>query len=310
MTPVLNRQTNTGKKKKTIWISLISFVILCFVLCTAISLYVGISLTKLDKSPAVKNPGDYGMHYSNQVFLSKDGITHLKGWMIEPTEQPKATIIMSHGYGNNREAQGAGFLPLSKEFVKAGYRVVMFDFRDSGDSEGNQTTIGVKEQLDLLGVIQKMKETTKEPIVLYGISMGAATSLLAASQDDDVKAVVADSPFSDLTSYLKENLSVWSHLPNFPFTPLTIAILPVIADVNPAEASPIKAVEHIYPRPILFIHSTGDTKIPYTESEKMAKTHPDAFHFWKTDKAEHVQNYHVYKKEYVKRVLTFIDQSL
>ncbi|RBN42827.1 alpha/beta hydrolase, partial [Priestia megaterium] len=75
MTPVLNRQTNTGKKKKTIWISLIAFVILCFVVCTVISLYVGISLTKLDKNSAVKNPGDYGMHYSNQVFLSKDGIT-------------------------------------------------------------------------------------------------------------------------------------------------------------------------------------------------------------------------------------------
>src|SRR5690625_5772218 len=71
-------------------------------------------------------------------------------------------------------------------------------------------TVGAKEQLDLLGVIDWVDENYEEPIGLLGISMGASTSLLAAAQTDDVIGVVADSPFSDLQEYLKVNLPVWS----------------------------------------------------------------------------------------------------
>ena len=51
--------------------------------------------------------------------------------------------------------------------------------------------------------------------MLLGFSMGASTAILAAAESQDVDAVIADSPFSDLTSYLDENLSVWSNLPSF-----------------------------------------------------------------------------------------------
>src|SRR5699024_7311604 len=93
------------------------------------------------------------------------------------------------------------FFTMADDLLEKGYRIVMFDFRYAGDSDGEMATVGAKEQLDLLGVIDWADENYEEPIGLLGISMGASTSLLAAAQTDDVIGVVADSPFSDLQEY-------------------------------------------------------------------------------------------------------------
>ncbi len=258
-------------RRKKLWIGLIVLVILLFIACLSLSVYVGLSLTKIDRKPITETPADYGMSYQDEQFLSEDGKTKLKGWTIEPEGEAKATIIMAHGYSGNRQEIASGFLPLSHDLTQEGYRIVTFDFRNSGESDGTMTTVGVKEQLDLLGVIKSVKQETSEPIILYGISMGGATSLLAGSQSNDVQAVIADSPFSDLTTYLRENLPVWTNLPSFPFTPLILGTVPLITDLNPSDASPIEAVQNKKDMPIFFIHGDGDQTIPYTESEKMVQ---------------------------------------
>lgn len=216
------------------------------------------------------------------------------------------TVIFAHGYGNNRVQENVPFLPLAKRLVDDGYRVILFDFRASGESEGDMITIGVKEKDDLLGVIDYAKKHFDEPIALYGVSMGAATSILAAAEDQDVRGVIADSPFSDLESYLRANMPVWTHLPNVPFTYLILAIIPALADLDLGVSSPIHAVDRVAPRPILFIHSKNDRSIPYEESVKLYKTHPDVFQLWLTDKADHVKSFSLYGGQYVNRMLSFL----
>ncbi|MBM7703796.1 alpha/beta hydrolase [Metabacillus iocasae] len=298
------------QKRKGLWIGIVSIIMIAVIVCIALSIYVGVSLTKIDRTPITETPADYGMIYRDEQFLSADGETQLKGWIIEPEGEAKATIIMAHGYHGNRQEIASGFLPLSQDLTQQGYRIVTFDFRNSGESEGTMTTVGVMEQLDLLGVIKAVNDETSEPIVLYGISMGGATSLLAASQSEDVQAVIADSPFSDLTSYLQENLPVWTNLPSFPFTPLILGVVPIIANLNPDDASPIEAVQHLKNIPIFFIHGDGDKTIPYTESEKMVKVSPTTFKFWVPERSGHVQGYRDYREEYVEKVTSFIEEAL
>src|SRR5699024_5107127 len=148
-------------------------------------------------------------------------------------------VIFSHGYKGNRIEDHIPFLSLAENLLARNYRVILFDFRYAGESEGAMSTVGAMEQLDLLGVINWAKDSFPEPTVLYGISLGGSTSILSAAQTDDVIGVVADSPFSDLEDYLRVNLPVWSDLPNFPFTPLIMTIIPLITDLNPKDASPI-----------------------------------------------------------------------
>ncbi|MGG6431602.1 alpha/beta hydrolase [Anoxybacillus sp. D401a] len=296
------------KAKKWLVPSLIGVLLLAVIVCTAISIYVGWNLTHKERKAVTETPTAYGMTYKDVTFASKHDGVKLKGWVIEPTKQAKMTVIFSHGYGGNRYEPNVPFLPIAKELIDEGYRVIMFDFRASGESEGEMTTIGAKEKYDLLGVIDYAKQHYSEPIVLYGVSMGAATSILAASMDEDVQAIIADSAFSDLEEYLRTYMPVWTNLPNVPFTYLIITLIPMITDLDPAESVPIKAIDAIAPRPILFIHSKADPSIPYEESVKMYNKHPDVFELWLTDKAKHVKSFAMYKDEYIQRMLTFLEK--
>ncbi|MFC4184428.1 alpha/beta hydrolase [Saccharococcus thermophilus] len=302
-------QLEPRRKVRRWWLpALISLLVLAILACVGISVHVGWQLTHKERQPIVETPKDYGLSYKNVTFISKDERTKLRGWIIAPHGQAKMTVIFSHGYGGNRHQSNVPFLPLAKRLVNEGYRVIMFDFRASGESEGDMITLGVKEKYDLLGVIDYAKHHYSEPIALYGVSMGAATSVLAAALDRDVKGVIADSPFSDLASYLRTNMPVWTHLPNVPFTYLIMTIIPALADLDLGESSPIHAVDAIAPRPVLFIHSKDDPSIPYEESVKMYRTHSDVFRLWLMEKAKHVKSFEMYPDEYTAKVLAFLRQ--
>jgi uncharacterized protein len=303
----LNKASRRRRRVQRAVLLLLGLIAALLLSCSSISLYIGYQLTRPAKKPITQSPADFGMHYTEQIFISEDGDeTKLPGWVIEP-EKPIMTIIMSHGYRGNRLEKNVPFLPLAKYLTEAGYRIILFDFRYGGEAEGEMITLGTKEKYDLLGVINWAKREFDEPVGLYGISMGASTSLLAAGLSEDVVGVVADSPFSDLKSYLSQNMSVWTGLPHIPFTPLTMLLMPYATEIETAEANPMKALDQIYPRPILFIHGTGDTYIPYSESQKMAATHPDRFLIWNPEGIQHVKSFKHHEEAYVSKLISFFE---
>lgn len=306
-----HKKNKQGRWKKIVWITG-SFIILAIIsVVIGISVHVGNSMTHPEKKPIDQFPTDHGMSYDDISFKSRDGETNLAGWVLDPEETPKMTIIFGHGYKGNRFEDHISFFDMAKDLLAKDYRIIMFDFRYAGDSEGSMSTVGAKEQLDMLGAIDYVTDHYPEQeIGLLGMSMGASTSLLAAAKSDQVLAVVADSPFSDLEDYLKVNLPVWSDLPDFPFTPVIIKIMPLITDLDPKEASPISVLDKISPRPVLFIHNKGDGSIPYTESEIMAKKYPDDFSLWITDGEGHVKSYMQNKEEYIERIDEFYTNAL
>ncbi|WJH33118.1 alpha/beta hydrolase [Paenibacillus sp. CC-CFT747] len=197
-------------------------------LCAAgLSTYVGWSLTHPAKKPLTEMPSDYGLSYEKISFPSRDGKISLKGWFLPGAEGTGGkTVIIAHGYSKNRLQDDAHIMPLVQSIIKEGYGVVMFDFRNSGESGGSLTSVGEYEEQDLLGAIDWVKQEHPGRTALLGFSMGASTALMAAAEEPSVASVIADSPFSHLERYLKENLPAWSHLPSFPFTPLILGILP------------------------------------------------------------------------------------
>jgi dipeptidyl aminopeptidase/acylaminoacyl peptidase len=195
---------------------------------------------------------------------------------------------------------------LAKSLINEGYQVVLFDFRNSGNSEGGVTSVGELEKNDLLGAIDWVKANHPSQTSVLGFSMGATAAILAAAQEPFVQAVISDSAFCDLKSYLYDNLPTWSHLWKYPFTPLIMNILPLLTGLRPEKVNALSAVDHIYPRPMLFIHSSDDRDIPYTNSERMWQKHPDRFEFWKTSKAGHVGSYNLEPVQYTARLLDFL----
>ncbi|UJF35218.1 alpha/beta hydrolase family protein [Paenibacillus hexagrammi] len=100
-------------------------------------------------------------------------------------------------------------------------------------------------------------------------------------------------------------MPVWSKLPNVPFTPMILTILPWLTGIRPAQVDALQAVDEVYPRPILFIHSKDDPAIPSRHSEAMWTRHQDVFDLWVSSEAGHVGTYRLFSEEYTRRVSSF-----
>ncbi|WP_230077356.1 hypothetical protein [Brevibacillus sedimenti] len=125
--------------------------------CTAaVSLYVAWKLTHPPRKPVDMEPSRFGIgHVESVTFPSReDGIT-LSGWYIAAEanghDRNGCTLVFAHGYGQNRLEPHLPALALAARLLAAGYDVLMFDFRNAGESTPALTTIGLREQQDLRG---------------------------------------------------------------------------------------------------------------------------------------------------------------
>ncbi|HEU4964398.1 MAG TPA: alpha/beta fold hydrolase, partial [Bacilli bacterium] len=245
MIPSLNRTPAAGlsfrRRRVSKWKILIWTLVIVLLAVPITSGVVGWVLTHPAKKPLTTTPASVGLAYDDVTFTSRDG-TKLRGWWL-PGGDEQRVVVMAHGFRGNREGEPA--LPTAQALVAQGISVLLFDFRNSGESDGEMTTVGLFEKEDLLAAIDYVEGAGHggQGIGLLGFSMGAATALMAAADAPEVQAVVADSPFSDLQTYLGENMPHWTHLPDFPFTSVILWELPYLIGHDPKEISPIAAVD-------------------------------------------------------------------
>lgn len=141
-------------------------------------------------------PADFDLPIQDVEFASRDGIP-LTGWFIPG--RCSAALALLHGYGRSR----AELLPHGDLLHRAGYSVLLFDFRHRGRSGGHQVTLGAGEPLDVLAAADYLKsrpEVDPARIGVLGVSLGAAAGIIAASLEPSVKAVVAEGSFRNLRS--------------------------------------------------------------------------------------------------------------
>lgn len=279
----------------------------------AVSVYVGMQLVKPDPRPIQQTPQDFGLYYEDVSFHSQKDQVLLRGWWIPSQREGQVvgsgdTVIFAHGYKYNRTNDKITALNLAKRLTNEGYNVLAFDFRRSGESEGEITTIGYLEKYDLLAAVDYVRSQRQSArVAVIGWSMGAVTAILAGAESPYIEAVVADSPFSDLRDYLSKNLPVWSNLPSFPFTPVILNVLPLMLGVDVDEVSPYQAVEKFGEKRLLLIHTKEDEAIPYTESQRIESAAPaESTELWLLDKGGHIEAYLNYKEEYEEKVLSFL----
>ena len=127
---------------------------------------------------------------------SKDGLTLRAAYI--PREDAKGTIICMHGYHSTNNIE---FVPEVRFLWNLGYNVLLPWQRSHGKSEGRYITYGVKERHDLKRWIlytNRHLGAKNKDIFLCGISMGCATTLMAAGLDlpDNVKGIIADCGFT------------------------------------------------------------------------------------------------------------------
>ena len=206
-----------------------------------------------------KTPISYGMKFTEINFRSTDGIT-LRGWYVPAGPDAKGTIIYCHGHNRTR----IEMLPLATYGHQLGYNGLLFDLRHQGQSEGDMSSIGYLERRDAVGAVRYAleKEKARRPIVLWGISMGAAAALMAAADSPDVDAVISDSTFLSFEDVIKHHWKLFFGLPTFPVADEVIYWTAHRVGFDPSDFDLEKAVARIGPRPILFIGVEGDKRMP------------------------------------------------
>lgn len=273
-----------------------------------VSGYVGWNLTHPVHQPLDCTPLDVGLSYADVVFSSRGDGLELRGWLI-PAPASNKTIIFAHGYRKNRVGDEVPALPLAQALKDQGYNVLMFDFRNSGESSGTVTSVGQYEVQDLLGAVDYIKSQAEisQQIILFGFSMGAATSILAGAREPAVAAVIADSSFADLKTYLSNNLSVWTELPAVPFNQAFFMIIPSLTGLKAETVSPVQEINNLQGRPMLLIHGEEDEDIPIENSELLQNNYPQA-QLLRVPGAAHVKSFATHPQLYMNAVTAFLDK--
>lgn len=276
-----------------------------------VSVYVGWVMTHADPRPVDRNPAEYGLAYESVEFSSTDGVP-LRGWFL-PAENASRTIVFAHGFQSNRLQPSVPALELARSFVQAGFNVLLFDLRNSGESGGDATTLGYHETKDVHGAVRWLKRerpAQARRVGAIGFSMGAVTAILAAAGEPAIEAVVADSPFSDLRSYLNANMPLWTGLPDIPFTWMIMTLMPPLIDVDVDAVSPRTVMPRLS-QPVLLIHAEGDDVIPPGESRILAAAgRPDRTQLWITPGTKHVGAREANPAAYDARVIAFFREAL
>ncbi len=236
---------------------------------------------------------------------SADGLK-LSAIYLPATDSHK-TAIVAHGYMGNAETMAN----YAKMFHDLGYNVLVPDARGHGKSEGDYIGFGWHERKDYVKWIDQVLETNgqSEEIVLYGISMGAATVMMTSGEPlpTNVKAIIEDCGYSSVNEELAYQLNELFSLPPFPLIQVTSLMTKIRAGYFFGEADAIKQLEKNQ-LPMLFIHGDADTFVPYEMLDKVYQATNGPKEKYIVPGAEHAKAYSIDPENYQKTVSSFLEK--
>lgn len=245
--------------------------------------------------------------YEGVSILSHDGLKLFGRYYHVQEGAPLQ--IQFHGYKSSGFVDFCGGTKLA---LKLGYNVLVVDQRSHGRSEGKSITFGVQESKDCVRWIQYALERLGEDtaIVLAGISMGAATVLMANDMElpSNVKGIMADCPYSSP----KEIICKVGREMRFPLVLLYPFIklgALVFGGFSLEESSAVEAVSKAKV-PILLIHGEADKFVPCEMSRAIKKAGGDNVELHTFPEATHGMSYMVDAKRYEEVTIAFLKRIM
>ena len=183
-----------------------------------------------------------------------------------------ATVILCHGYHSHAEHDFSAQFPAL--YASGGCNLLLIDERAHGLSEGKCLTFGQLERYDIAQWVHWVREHSRvqRPIALYGVSMGAASVLLAAQLPElkgELACVVADCGYSSFELEVTDAVRHGTRAPRWLQKPLARICVRILRrnglDFDAVDTTPGMAALDL---PILFFHGDADTFVPLHHSER------------------------------------------
>lgn len=292
------------------WLKVVLSIVLAAIAAfLGISVYLGHSMTAVERGPVTETPSLYGLDYDEVYFPSRIDELTLYGWYL-PAEGSDEIIIMVHGAEQHRADPVAKMLHIACGLVGHGYNVFMFDLRGHGESDGDRMSAGYYETRDLGGAVDYVVGLGFEDIGVLGFSMGAATAILTAADCEDIDVIVSDSAYADLNDMIEPQFAERSSFPKFFLRPL-LFMVKMMYGVDFTAIKPVEVVGDIAPRPILFIHGELDDTVPVEHAYSLLEASNNPLNqLWLISDVGHVEAYITYPEEYMSQVTGFFDDAL
>jgi len=181
--------------------------------------------------------------------------------------------ICFHGYRSTSIRDFCGGARLAME---QGHNVLLVDQRAHGESDGHTITFGIRERQDCLDWVRWGVERFGRdiPILLYGISMGGATVLMAADVGlpDNVRGIIADSPYSSPCEIIRKVCGDMKYPPALAM-PFIRAAARLFGGFSLTEHTAVEAVKNTS-IPIMIIHGEDDRFVPCSMSADIQAANP------------------------------------
>lgn len=201
-------------------------------------------------------------------FNSADG-TKLHGWFIPAANAragalPFATVLHVHGNAGNIESH-IGF---SEHLVEAGFNLFIFDYRGYGQSEGapRRRADLIADTHAALDTLLKRPDVDPQRIGLYGHSLGGAIGLNVMAERKEIRVAVIESAFTGWREMAAAALG------GYPPGPVARGLARLLISNHDR---PLDAATRIE-RPLLILHGTADSIIPFAFGEQLAAAGPKA----------------------------------
>ena len=289
---------------------LAAFGLLALALVTgALLAYVNFQALQAETAPArraVELPADLPFAVEEVSFSGGDGV-RLAGWYAAP--QTKATIILLHGYGATR----ASMRWHAEKLVQAGYGVLMYDERASGESGGERRSYGWEDGPDVGGALAfiREREAGQAPQVgIAGCSVGGQIALQGAILYPEIAAVWADGPSNIRAADNPPPKNILTGLARVSNTMLDWMYERKLGMAAPPPM--IERIGGIAPRPVMLVG--GGTEIAMVGSEAArvewyaAAAGPNA-QVWVIEEALHCNGPQRQPEEYARRMVEFFDRA-
>ncbi len=251
--------------------------------------------------------------YENVRIPSRQKGLTLAGWYV-PGRPDAPAIIVTHGINGCK--CDPNVLTVAGMLHRNGFNVLLYDMRNHGQSDvdNGRTAVGNKEYLDTLGAwdwLVAEKGFTPGRIGLYAESLGAATTLIAFSQEPRVAAAWVDSPFADLKQVMEEELARNGY-PTI-LADGSILVAKIVSGDDLLAHNPSDAILGDAGRPIYIVHGTGDKRIDVHHTRDLAALASETganVTVWMPEGVPHVGAEFDFPNEYEQRMVAFFNAAL
>lgn len=244
--------------------------------------------------------------FEEKMMTSYDGL-ELNGYYLPAAKTTNKVVVFAHGYLGHALDMG---LFGEYYYQELGYNLFTPDLRGHGKSGGDYYGFGWHDRLDILDWLDVLiEENPDAEIVLHGLSMGAATMLMASGEElpANVKAIIADSPYTSVYDLFAYQLERMYHIPDKLVLPSMSVMTNLRADYSLQEASALEQVKKATV-PILYIHGAGDTFVPTEMTNKLAKQTQSPHRVVTFPDANHGESIILHREKYLQEITSFIEE--